>query len=48
MRLEIGIHQQQRLEQWIVAMREAADIEDLREIIDQQAQRQSAAPSGLF
>jgi peptidyl-prolyl cis-trans isomerase D len=41
--------QQQRLEQWIVAMREAADINDQREAVFQASQqRQNASPGGLF
>jgi peptidyl-prolyl cis-trans isomerase D len=42
--------QQQRLEQWIVAMREAADINDQREAVFQASQQQSqnASTGGLF
>jgi len=40
--------QQQRLEQWIAAMREAADIVDLREQAFQTPQGQTASTGGLF
>jgi len=39
--------QQQRLDQWIAAMREAADIEDRREQLFQTPQGQTAN-SGVF
>ena len=40
--------QQQRLEQWITAMREAADIVDRREEVFQATQGQAAPTGGLF
>jgi truncated hemoglobin YjbI len=40
--------QQQRLEQWINAMRDAADIVDRREEVLQAAQGQSAPTGSLF
>jgi len=40
--------QQQRLEQWIAAMRDAADIVDLREQVFQAPQNQTASTGGLF
>ena len=40
--------QQQRLEQWIAAMREAADIVDRREQVFQAPQGQAAPTGGLF
>jgi len=40
--------QQQRLEQWIAAMRAAADIVDLREQVFQAPQNQTASTGGLF
>jgi peptidyl-prolyl cis-trans isomerase D len=38
--------QQQRLEQWIAAMREAADVVDQRELVFQGSQSQSTASTG--
>jgi peptidyl-prolyl cis-trans isomerase D len=40
--------QQQRLEQWVAAMREAADIVDRREQVFQAPQGQAASTGGLF
>jgi parvulin-like peptidyl-prolyl isomerase len=40
--------QQQRLEQWIAAMREAADIVDRREEVFQAPQGQTASTGGIF
>jgi peptidyl-prolyl cis-trans isomerase D len=40
--------QQQRLEQWILAMREAADIVDRREELFQAPQGQTASTGGIF
>ncbi len=40
--------QQQRLDQWIAAMREAADIVDSREEVFQAPQGQTASTGGIF
>ena len=40
--------QQQRLEQWIVAMREAADVVDLRDVVLASQNQSSASTGGLF